>query len=292
MTIKSDPRDPQTARRIAMRALWRLTGWGVGAALSLTVLVLVTQTDSGSERLKLALAPADLPSRHVAVVPVPPPAGRAELARLQAQVRSLTAARERLTERVAVLENGLTDLTGSIKKQIAAVTAKQEKAATPPPAVAAPPVIAPPAVTPHEAPTAAATPKQEMAKAEPPAAMTKEAETPQQPAVQEPAPHRVAVPLPPVRMAAIPPKPEFGIALAGASNLTLLHMQWAALNANFGPLLGGLKPHVLREKRGPATHYRLIVGPMPTYTAAAKLCARLIAARAVCHPVKMAGTPL
>jgi hypothetical protein len=98
--------------------------------------------------------------------------------------------------------------------------------------------------------------------------------------------------MPPERVAALPPKPEFGIALAGASNAALLHMQWAALKANFGPLIGDLKPHALHERRGNVSHYRLIVGPLPTYTAAAKLCARLIAARAICHPVKMAGEPL
>lgn len=69
-------------------------------------------------------------------------------------------------------------------------------------------------------------------------------------------------------------------------------MQWAAVKANFEPLIGDLKPHALHERRGAATHYRLIIGPLPTYTAAAKLCARLITARAICQPVKMAGEPL
>ena len=69
-------------------------------------------------------------------------------------------------------------------------------------------------------------------------------------------------------------------------------MQWTAVKANFGPLIGDLKPHALHERRGTVSHYRLIIGPLPTYTAAAKLCARLIAARAICRPVKMAGEPL
>ena len=301
MATEAGLREPTSPRRFDMRTLWRLTGWGFAAALSLGVLAAVTQTDTGSRRLQMAMAPADLPVHAVAVVKVPPPTDKAELAQLKAQLRELTADRDRLGARVAGLERNLDDLTGSIKKQVEAAAAKPEKPATPPPAVATPPVIAPLAMapgagepaswpgTPHEADAAhevaAAAAPQPAERAEPAPPRQSAEPTP-------PAPAHEAVPLPPVRMAALPPKPGFGIALAGASNLALLHMQWAALKANFRPLLGELKPHVLRERRGTATHYRLIVGPMPTYTAAARLCARLIHARAVCHPVKMAGEPL
>ena len=301
---------PDPARRFDMRALWRMTGWGVAAALSLGTLAIVTQTDIGARRLQLALAPAEMPVHAVAVVKVPPLADTGELAQLKAKVRDLTADRERLGARVAILERDLGDLTGSIKKQVEAATAaaaaKREKPATPPPAVASPQVIAPLAMAPveskqatwgeaqHEAdqaPEATASTSQTPERGEPPAEAPKAAQ--QQPAPKQAAPEpHAAVPLPPVRMAALPPKPAFGIALAGASNVALLHMQWGALKANFAPLLGDLQPHMLRERRGRALHYRLIVGPLPTYTAAARLCARLIRARAVCHPVRMAGEPL
>ncbi len=305
--MATDP-GPDPARGFDMRALWRMTGWGVAAAFSLGALAIVTQTDTGARRLQLALAPAETPVA-VAVAKVPPPAENAELAQLKTKLRELTADRGRLGARVAILERDLDDLTGSIKKQAeAAAAARAEKPASPAPAVAAPQAIAPPTVAPadskaaawpatqHDAGRAAeatASTPQAAERGEPPAQPAAPKAAQQQPAPKEAAPaQHVAVPLPPVRMAALPPKSAFGIALAGASSVALLHMQWAALKANFGPLLGDLQPHRLAERRGRGLHYRLIVGPLPTYTAAARLCARLIRARAVCHPVRMAGEPL
>lgn len=106
-----------------MRALWRLTGWSAAATSPVAVLAITSQTDTGSERLKLAFAPRELPLRPVPVVKIPPArrAEDAEIARLQTQVRMLTADRDRLTERVACLEHTLDGLNGSIKRQTAAM---------------------------------------------------------------------------------------------------------------------------------------------------------------------------
>ena len=303
MAMEVSLHEADAARGFDMRALWRLAGWGVAAALSLAVLAVTTRSDIGSQRLKLAFAPAPPPEQPVAVVRLPPRIDDADLARLQAQVRALTADRERLTERVASLEHSFDDLTGSIKQQVeAAATAAQAKAA----AAAAAPVIAPPAMasrqaaeTQARAASSRATRDEQAEVAAPRQTETAMAEParPAEPAPQRAAPLRLAprhvtVPLPPERVAALPPKPGFGISLAGATSVALLHMQWGALKANFAPLLGDLKPYVVHERRGLFTHYRLVIGPMPTYIAAAKLCAQLIKARAVCHPVKMAGEPL
>jgi hypothetical protein len=306
MATESGRRRPQKSRRFDMHRLWRLTGWGVAAAFSLGALAIASQTETGSERLKLAFAPAELPSHEVAVVKMPPSTD-AEIARLQAQVRELATDRVRLTERIASLEHSMDDLTGSIKRHSEAA---RVPAAAPPavsPATTAPPAVSSPVTDFREktrmegngasrpsAPPAQAelsTPAESAASA--PAERPEAAQQqPSSPAAPEEAQAHKAVPLPPVRMAALPPKPEFGIALAGASSVALLHMQWAAMKNNFGPLLGDLKPHALAERRGGALHYRLIVGPLPTYTEAARLCARMIRARAVCHPVRMAGEPL
>jgi hypothetical protein len=304
MASEGPPHAPDTPRRFDMHALWRLAGWGAAAALALGVLALTTQTETGRERLQLAFAAPELPVRPVAVIKVPPalPAHHAEIARLQTQLHMLVADRDRLTERVASLEHSVEDLTGSIKRQSEAKPAQQPAEARAEPAVSLPKIAAPTIVRPPpppqvkhekgaEAAPAAAAPEFEQAK---PAAAPVAAAPPQPapPPQHQAAPERVTVPLPPVRMAALPPKSTFGIALAGASNIALLHMQWAALKANFAPLIGDLNPHALAERRGSALHYRLILGPMPTYTAAARLCARLIHAHAVCHPVRMAGEPL
>jgi hypothetical protein len=298
------PRAPRPGG-IDMRALWRLTGWGAAAALALGVLAVTTQTYTGSQRLELALAPSEMPVRKVTVQKVPPPAppaNIAEIARLQAEVNVLLADRDRLATRVASLERNLEDLTGSIRHLSAppaAVPAPAPKAAEPVAAAEPPPRRVEPAATAAPPPKPAA-PETVAATAAPPAdashqpgaAKSGEPAAPPTESAEAAPGAAAAVPMPPERIAALPPKPEFGIALAGASNVALLHMQWAAIKANFGPLIGDLKPHALHDRRGNVSHYRLIIGPLPTYTAAAKLCSRLIAARAVCRPVKMAGEPL
>lgn len=304
------PDQPDRPGRMDMGVLWRLTGWGVAAALALGVLAITTQTYTGSQRLTLALTPAEMPVRKVTVLkvsPPPQPANIAEIARLQAEVNVLSADRDRLATRLASLERNLDDLTGSIK-QLTAPPAAEPKAAAksagpivasepfpkraapavaaePPPTLAAPETVATSATPPADAPRKPSAAEGDRAERTAPA-------PPQETAAPDAAPAPAAIPLPPPRVAELPPKPEFGIALAAASSVGLLHMQWTAVKANFGPLIGDLKPHALHERRGTVSHYRLIIGPLPTYTAAAKLCARLIAARAICRPVKMAGEPL
>ncbi len=72
----------------------------------------------------------------------------------------------------------------------------------------------------------------------------------------------------------------------------MLLVQWAALKANFGPMLAGLRRSAAHEQRGTATHYRLVLGPLANLAAAAKLCARLTAAHALCHSGRFAADPL
>ena len=271
-----------TRRGFDLRALWRLTAWGSAAAVALAAAALASQTDNGNRRLT-ALVSADLPAPPVATAKIPPSdERRAEVERLEAKVRTLAADRDRLAERVAGLERHIEDITGSIKKQAAPVPAQT-------PITSAPPVIAPPAVT-------AAKPAEQpepMKKAE-----TRAAEQAPSPAVAPPAaaePHE-KVPLPPVRVATLPAAPtakaEYGVALAGSSNLDVLHLQWTALKANLGPMLAGLRPSAAREQRGTVTHYRLVLGPLPNMAAAAKLCARLNAAHATCQAGKFTADPL
>lgn len=264
-------------RRFDLRALSRLTAWGGAAALALAAAVFASQTENGSRRLAAATS-ADSPARAVATVKIPPHREQEwEIARLEAQLRTLTSDRDRLAERVASLEHNIEDITGSIKRQ-------STQTITSAPPAAAIPVISPPATT-------------EAKQTEKPAPALAEAAPPAAAPEQAAAPAHEPVPLPPVRVAALPPevpapKPEFGVALASSSNLEVLHLQWGALKANYGPLLAGLRPIAAREHRGTTTYYRLVLGPLPNAAAAAKLCARLTAARAVCHSGKFTGDPL
>lgn len=101
--------------------------------------------------------------------------------------------------------------------------------------------------------------------------------------------------LPPNEPAAAetPRKPEIGIDIGGAPNLEVLNLRWAAVKANFGPLLGGLYPLAARVHRQGANptagELRLLVGPLPNMTAATQLCARFAAARVTCRPAKFDG---
>ncbi len=279
---------PAPARTLDMRALWRLTAWGGAAALALMGAVFALQSENGRTRIASLMAAdlaTDLPVRPVATIAIPQE--QAEIARLQTQVRTLAVDRDRLAAQLAALERNVEDITGSIKRAEEANRA----APTPEPsstvAKTEPSVAAPPSAS----ASGSTAPVPEQAGIRQTNVASSSAQTVDS--------TRKDVPLPPDRLAAAAPagqalemKPEFGVALASSTSLDVLHLQWAALKANFGPMLGGLRPIAAREQRGTATTYRLVLGPMPNLTAAQKLCGRLIAARAPCHAGKFAGEPL
>jgi hypothetical protein len=125
--------------------------------------------------------------------------------------------------------------------------------------------------------------------------------SPVTPLAQTATPAAEPVPLPPVRVAAAPAsdptaepprKPELGIDIGGAPNMAVLSARWAAVKANFGPLLTGLHPLAAHNPRPGATDVRLVVGPLPNAAAAAQLCTRFIAARVNCRSAKFDGETL
>jgi hypothetical protein len=298
MALKIAPPEPDTAdtgkRRHEIRALWRFGAWGAAAAIALTAVAIVAQTNIGAARLQLAITSVSEPMQ-LASAPVPPHLvervaeraieNEAATRHLAAEVRTLTTDRDRLAVRLASLEQKLVDMTGTIKRQAAQAAAAPAAALAPRAPIAAMPVPSTPANTP------------------PAKADTTDYAAPlhDQPQSQNSAAVSKPVPLPPTRIAAAPahenaaeppPKPEFGVALAGASSLEVMRLQWTAVKANFGPLLAGLHPRALYERRNGTSHYRLVLGPLPDHATAVKLCGRLIAARAICNPAKFAGEPL
>jgi hypothetical protein len=122
------------------------------------------------------------------------------------------------------------------------------------------------------------------------------------PAAGAPAQAMAAEPvqLPPVRMsnapavevAAEPPKLEFGLDLGGALTMDVLSARWAAVKANFGPLLTGLHPLAAPDTRPGSTGFRLLVGPVANPAAGMQLCARFTAVRITCRTAKFAGEQL
>ncbi len=326
MAIESAPPQtdlPDARKRRDTRALWRLSGWGGAAVIALTALAFTTQTQSGSERLQLAFAPESQPVRAVSIADDKPRTVENDAATraLEAQVLALAADRDRLNARIASLERNLGDMTGSINRQAAAAPAAESPVQTPAPNTTASVPASAPASVPDNAPatvaTAAAPSLPAIAAAPPimpplaplamPAIKVATASWPEAtaaatmaatPAVAAVPPKMEIVPLPPTRLAAAPAndatvapahKPEFGVDLGGAPNLEVLGARWAAVKANFGPLLAGMYPLAAHVRRPGATDFRLLVGPLPDTTAATQLCVRFAAAHVTCRPVKFAG---
>jgi hypothetical protein len=304
--------------------LWRASLWGGAAVVALATAILMTQTDIGSQRLHLIFAADPTPSRVVTQADFTPrgdpESQKRETVRLEAQVRELAADRERLNARIATLEQNLSDMTGSIKRELAAVAASGP--AAPPPAVATPgttpagrlePIgkTASPSETRPDAklqPQAAQPPQasQESRVDNEPESGAKERDAKAADAKaadtlpQVAAPLGDAIPLPPMRVATATvgePNPaatgkEIGIDLGGARSLEIMQARWAAVKANFGPLLNGLHPLVAHDARPKMIPYRLIVGPLPNAAAAAQVCARFAASKVTCRTTRFAGDQL
>lgn len=302
-------------RRTDMSALFRLGAWGGGAALALAALALTIQTDTGTERLQYAFAAPAEPARAVAAIEAPrPPQKDGETRALEAQVRALSADRDRIATRLASLERQLEDVTGSIERQAARpAPAPAGSVPTPNPPTVSAPISAPPAaqvasIAPH--PAAPATTAVAAAPVPPvidplamPGVSTVAAAWPvtagpsdTAPAMAEPLPEPVPLP-PPSRVAAVAPngrpagptpsrKYEYGIELATAPDMDTLRSRWVTVKANHGPLLVGLQPVAVHERPPAGSLYRLIAGPLPTYAKAKEACARFAAVRTTCRPAR------
>jgi hypothetical protein len=280
----------------APRSFWRLFGWAGAACFALAAVVLTSQTETGSKRLRLALDSMSDPVRAFAQISPRPDetktASNAETQRLALQVRDLTADREKLNARIATLEHSLEDMTGSIKQQTAQLAAARAATTTPP-------ALSAPVTTTASVPAA----KQSLPALTPitPKIVTETASAASEPPAEE---KTAEVPMPPVRVAAAPAsepaaeppssaKIEFGVDLGAASSMEALRMHWAAVKANYGPLLAGLHPLVSEHPKQPSgAIYRLVAGPLPSAAEAAKLCARFPVTRTGCRPAKFDGAEL
>jgi hypothetical protein len=277
-------------RRFDIRSLWRTTFWGCAAAIAVTVVAGTAFSDVGAERLKVAVSSvlepiAGPPQQSVALK-------RTEELQKQTQqlaetVRELTADRDRLQGRLAILEQSLDDITGAIKKQAAQI-AQQPKPVAAAPAISAPPTTTASISEPAPQPAPASPPPAQAAPpALPPVASAPETAVP------------VNVPLPPTRTAAVAPgtatsdqaagmmplpKRQLGVDLGGAATLEALRVHWAAIKANIGPdIVGMTASYSQRQKASGAIDYRLVIGPFPDTAAAIRLCSKLVPMRISCR---------
>ncbi len=277
----------------APRPFWRIFGWGGLATIALAAVAITSQTEAGSKRLQFMIAYFSEPSRVFAdlseparaVAEIPTRTGgnateaQPETQRLAAQVRELTADRERLNARIAMLEHNIEDMTGSIKQQSAQLAAA--RAATPPPTSSAPTSTLP-TVRPLAMPALGVMPQPESPPLQAAEAKTETVSTPPVRVASAPANEPAATP-PPV-------KAEFGIDLGSATTIDALRVHWAAVKANYGPLLAGLHPLVAEHPKQPTgVVYHLVAGPLPNAAEAARLCTRFPALRTGCKTAKFEG---
>lgn len=254
---------PPTAvqRSFTMQRLRRLSVWGSSAACALLVVVLASRTPTGAERITLALNGGE-----VKVAEEPPPAFNAEAVteRLGEAVRGLAANDAEIKTRLAAVEQDMTDVTGSVTKQIAAAQAAGTTRRS------------------DDGPTVMAT-----------AAETTALATPD-------APPRVAAALlaaiqPPVG-AALPtiPRAEFGVDIGSGLTVQALRTRWAAMSGAHPELFAGLEP-VISVKEVPHANrveLRLVAGPIAQPAAATQLCTALTALGQFCQPTFFDGQHL
>jgi hypothetical protein len=103
----------------------------------------------------------------------------------------------------------------------------------------------------------------------------------------------VPVPQPqPADEAATTQKSEFGIDIGRANSLDGLRQIWTSLKAKHKSKLDDLRPIVtMRElARSGGVELRLVAGPLPNASAAARMCASL--AGVACHPTVFDGQKL
>jgi len=108
-------------RRPEFNSLMWLCGWGGVTAVALLAFVIAVQTDTARKRLRRVFAAGE--SSAVAGMPPRVTQLESDTQLLAAQIRALVTERDRLSCRIALLESSIDDMSGAIKKQVAATAA-------------------------------------------------------------------------------------------------------------------------------------------------------------------------
>jgi hypothetical protein len=267
------------------RSLWRLGSWGFGTVAAVVIAVMANQT---AFRSRLDQVAADDLARQAQQLRMVAKESQNEARRLASAVDTLNSDRDRLYSRVAVLEQGLDSVTGSIARQNAAAAPTQ---AEPQAAATAPPAVAPVATT--AAVTVAAT---EPAASNPPAATPATPLIPAQSIMAPPDAAAAKLVEPGIAANSAAPEPEvvasipaaepelklsvqrteFAVDVGTANSLGGLRALWRGLLKS-NAALAALRPVVAIKEanNGLGMQLRLVVGPIGDAAAAAKICAGL-----------------
>jgi len=88
-------------------------------------------------------------------------------------------------------------------------------------------------------------------------------------------------------------KTDFGIDVGGNASIEGLRALWTTLKATQPALFEGLRPVIaVREGKAGAVELRLVAGPLPNASIAARLCATLSAVSQSCQPTVFDGQRL
>lgn len=250
-----------------MQDLWRTALWGMAAAAAMLLVAFASTTETGRHRIALAAGELHTLMRSSRANPVRPLDAK-EGQQLAEAVNLLAADRDRVAARITTLERSIHNIAGSIARVEKAALAVQRPLPQGPVAPAAP------------APSASA-------------AVEGVTSSIDQASVLLPLPSPAAAQMqtsPSGEMA----RPEFGLDIGSARTLEGLRALWTAALQRHAAQLDGLQPIIhLRERPRPAgLELRLVAGPVPSAAAAARLCARLSAAGAVCQPAVFDGQRL
>jgi hypothetical protein len=101
---------------------------------------------------------------------------------------------------------------------------------------------------------------------------------------------KIASVAPSSRHVTSPVRTRYGVDLGGADSVTIAKAQWAAVKANFGPILGHMSPIAVRNHRILVTGtFRLVAGHLRSWAAAKRVCELLARQHFACEPVKFVG---
>src|SRR3954471_14164397 len=250
-----DSTGASTMTAVRRKQLARLGVWVALATVAVMTAVLTARTESGVRRIATLLTPA------------PPETGRGAKAPTQ-QITGRQADQEaeqrRLSETVRALaadRDRLQARLNTLERNLEDVTGSiPPKAAAPTAPVAAPlPAIAPVSGGPSNRVAAG-----HLATGTPAAAES------------------------------VATKAEFGVDVGGNTSIEGLRTLWSTLKAGQPALFEGLRPLItIRDGQKPGViELRLVAGPLPNASIAARLCATLAAANQTCQPAVFDGQRL
>jgi hypothetical protein len=288
-------------RHIDMRPLLRTGLWGICAVVAVSGAVYAGRSDVGAARAQLALATLREVPREILTHPGSLLAWRAsddtEIERLTDSVRELTADRDRLANRVATLEQNLTDLTGSIARAQSPAPAGATTSGAPRADEPFPPPSPPDSADSRS--MAAPETSASVASAAPPrssrmATIQSYISSSVPPIPSGGSESRVATAQPDATPPADTPPNGYAIDLGTATNVNTLRAHWGAVKTAHAALLEGLRPLVsVRQSNRPGfTEFHLVAGPVTNADAAARLCQALSSARVPCRPATFDGQRL